>query len=59
VRPGVTGWAQTRYRYSSSVEESEKKLQYDLYYVKNMSLYLDTLILIDTAKVVLVGKGAR
>jgi sugar transferase (PEP-CTERM system associated) len=59
VRPGVTGWAQTRYRYSSSVEESEKKLQYDLYYVKNMSVYLDMLILIDTAKVVLSGKGAR
>jgi sugar transferase (PEP-CTERM system associated) len=59
VRPGITGWAQTRFTYSSTVEESETKLQYDLYYVKNMSLYLDMLILIDTAKVALLGKGAR
>ncbi len=59
VRPGITGWAQTRFTYSSSVEETEKKLQYDLYYVKNMRLSLDILILFDTAKVVLLGKGAR
>jgi sugar transferase (PEP-CTERM system associated) len=59
VRPGITGWAQTRFTYCSTVEESEKKLQFDLYYVKNMSFYLDMLILIDTAKVSLLGKGAR
>jgi len=59
VRPGITGWAQTRFTYSSTIEESERKLQYDLYYVKNMSFYLDMLILIDTAKVSLLGKGAR
>jgi sugar transferase (PEP-CTERM system associated) len=59
VRPGITGWAQTRFTYSSTVEEAETKLQYDLYYVKNMSFYMDMLILIDTAKVTLLGKGAR
>ncbi len=59
VRPGITGWAQTRFTYSSSVEETETKLQYDLFYVKNMRLFLDILILFDTAKVVLLGKGAR
>jgi len=59
VRPGITGWAQTRFAYSSTVEEAETKLQYDLYYVKNLSFYLDMLILIDTAKVILLGKGAR
>jgi sugar transferase (PEP-CTERM system associated) len=59
VRPGITGWAQTRFRYGASVEDSLVKLQYDLYYVKNMSLALDLRILVETARVVLCGEGAR
>jgi sugar transferase (PEP-CTERM system associated) len=59
IKPGVTGWAQVRYQYGSSVEDSLQKLQYDLYYVKNNSLFLDIIILIDTVQVVLTGKGSR
>ncbi|HPU53560.1 MAG TPA: TIGR03013 family PEP-CTERM/XrtA system glycosyltransferase [Burkholderiaceae bacterium] len=59
VKPGVTGWSQVRYPYGASVEDSLAKLQYDLYYVKNHSLFLDLLILMETAQVVLLGKGAR
>lgn len=59
VKPGVTGWAQVRYHYGSTVEDSQEKLQYDLYYVKNHTLFLDILILIETVAVVLTGKGAR
>ncbi len=59
VKPGITGWAQVRYPYGSSVEDSIEKLQYDLYYVKNHSLFLDLIILIDTIGVVLLGKGGR
>ena len=59
VRPGVTGWAQIRFRYASSAEDAHTKLQYDLYYVKNMSLRLDMRILTETARVVLFGEGAR
>jgi sugar transferase (PEP-CTERM system associated) len=59
VKPGVTGWSQVRYPYGASVEDSLAKLQYDLYYVKNHSLFLDLLILVETAQVVLLGKGAR
>ncbi|PIV91794.1 MAG: sugar transferase, partial [Gallionellales bacterium CG17_big_fil_post_rev_8_21_14_2_50_54_146] len=59
VKPGITGWAQVRYQYGSSVEDSLQKLQYDLYYVKNNSLFLDIIILIDTVLVVLTGKGSR
>ena len=59
VKPGVTGWAQVRYQYGSSVEDALQKLQYDLYYVKNNSLFLDILILLDTVQVVLTGKGSR
>lgn len=57
VKPGITGLAQVRYQYGASVEDSIQKLQYDLYYVKNNSLFLDILILIDTLQVVLFGKG--
>ena len=56
VRPGITGWAQTGTSCRLSVEETETKLQYDLYYVKNVTLFLDMLILFDTAKVVLLGE---
>lgn len=59
VKPGVTGWAQVRYEYGSTVEDSIEKLQYDLYYVKNHTLFLDLLIMLETVAVVLTGKGAR
>jgi lipopolysaccharide/colanic/teichoic acid biosynthesis glycosyltransferase len=59
VKPGITGWAQIKYRYGASEEDSLEKLRYDLYYIKNLSLLLDTSITIDTIKVVLFGKGAR
>ena len=59
VKPGVTGWAQVRYHYGASVEDSAEKLQYDLYYVKHHSLFLDLLVLFETVGVVLMGKGAQ
>lgn len=59
VKPGITGWAQIRYPYGASEQDAVEKLQYDLYYVKNYSLFLDCLILFQTAEVVLWGHGAR
>jgi sugar transferase (PEP-CTERM system associated) len=59
VKPGVTGWAQVRYSYGASVEDSVRKLQFDLYYVKNHSLALDFLILVETVRVVLFLQGGR
>ena len=59
VKPGVTGWAQVSYQYGSSQEDTVNKLQYDLYYVKNHSLFLDLVILFETVGVVLTGKGAQ
>lgn len=59
VKPGITGWAQVRYPYGSSLEDAVEKLQYDLYYVKNHSLFLDLIILFQTMQVVISGKGAR
>jgi lipopolysaccharide/colanic/teichoic acid biosynthesis glycosyltransferase len=59
VPPGITGWAQIRYPYAASLEEAREKLQYDLYYVKHLSVLLDLVILFHTAKVVLFGRGAR
>jgi sugar transferase (PEP-CTERM system associated) len=59
IKPGITGLAQVRYQYGASTEDALRKLQYDLYYVKNNSLFLDLLILIDTVQVVLFGKGSR
>lgn len=59
VKPGVTGWAQLRYAYGSSAEDAIEKLQYDLYYVKNQSLMLDIMVILQTVEVVLWGKGAR
>lgn len=59
VKPGVTGWAQVRYAYGATVEDSVQKLQYDLYYVKNHTLFLDLVVLMETVNVVLTGKGAR
>ncbi len=59
VKPGITGWAQIRYPYGASVEDALQKLQYDLYYVKNHTLFLDLIILLQTMQVILFGKGAR
>jgi sugar transferase (PEP-CTERM system associated) len=59
VKPGVTGWAQVRYPYGATVEDSQEKLQFDLYYVKNHTLFLDLVVLMETVGVVLTGKGAR
>lgn len=59
VRPGITGWAQVKFGYGSTIEDSERKLQFDLYYVKNMSLFLDVAIVLDTFKVMLLRRGAR
>lgn len=59
VKPGLTGWAQTQFRYGASAEDAHMKLQYDLFYVKNMSLLLDFRIIITTVRVVLLGEGAR
>lgn len=58
VRPGVTGWAQVKFRYGASQEDSHTKLQYDLYYVKNLSFALDCNILTQTIRVMLLGEGA-
>ena len=59
IRPGLTGWAQINFGYCSSVEEAKEKLRYDLYYIKNGSLALDFIILFETAKTVVFGRGAR
>lgn len=58
VKPGVTGWAQVRFRYGSSEADAHTKLQYDLYYVKNLSIVMDLRILIQTVRVVLLGEGS-
>lgn len=59
MKPGVTGWAQVRYPYGSSVEDALEKLRYDLYYIKNQSFFLDMEIILRTVMVVLLGRGAR
>jgi exopolysaccharide biosynthesis polyprenyl glycosylphosphotransferase len=59
VKPGLTGWAQVRYHYGATIDDSQQKLQYDLYYVKNHTLFLDMLIMLETVAVVLTGKGAH
>lgn len=59
VKPGITGWAQLCYPYGASEEDARQKLQFDLYYVKNHSLFLDFMITLSTVEVVLFGKGAR
>jgi len=58
VKPGVTGWAQVRYGYGATVEDALEKLQYDLYYIKNMSFFLDFLIVLSTLHKVLFAKVA-
>jgi len=59
VKPGITGWAQVRYQYAASLDDSVEKLQYDLYYIKNLSPFLDLLILLHTIQVVLLARGSR
>ncbi len=59
VRPGITGWAQVRYKYGASLEETKRKLEYDLYYVKHLSLGLDLLIMFETIKTIVLGRGAQ
>lgn len=59
VKPGVTGWAQVRYHYGATMKDSAEKLQYDLYYVKNNTLFLDLVVLFETVGVVLTGRGAQ
>ena len=59
LKPGLTGWAQVRYTYAASVEDAIEKLQYDLYYIKNLSIALDFVIVLETIKTVLTRKGAR
>jgi sugar transferase (PEP-CTERM system associated) len=58
VKPGLTGWAQVRYTYGASVEDALAKLQYDLFYIKHMSIALDLLIMLETVKTVLLRRGA-
>lgn len=59
VRPGITGWAQVQYKYGNTLDDAREKLQYDLFYIKNASVGLDLLILFQTIKIVLLGRGAR
>jgi lipopolysaccharide/colanic/teichoic acid biosynthesis glycosyltransferase len=59
VKPGITGWAQINYPYGASMEDSRHKLEYDLYYAKNYSTFLDLLIMLQTIRVVLWSEGAR
>jgi lipopolysaccharide/colanic/teichoic acid biosynthesis glycosyltransferase len=59
AKPGLTGWAQLKYGYGSTMEEMGRKLEFDLYYIKNTSFFLDAVCLFHTAKVVLTGRGAR
>ena len=59
IRPGITGWAQVRYHYGASLEETKQKLEYDLYYVKHLSLGLDLLIMFETIKTIILRRGAQ
>jgi len=59
VRPGITGWAQVNYPYGASRQDAIEKLQYDIYYIKNLSPMLDLIILARTVRIVLFGRGAR
>ena len=59
VRPGITGWAQVKYQYGASVEETRTKLEYDLFYIKHLSITLDLAVIFETIKVMLSGRGAK
>ena len=57
VKPGITGWAQVCYSYGASVEDAKEKLNYDLFYIKNMSIFMDLMVIMKTVKTVLFGEG--
>jgi lipopolysaccharide/colanic/teichoic acid biosynthesis glycosyltransferase len=59
VKPGLTGWAQVRYTYGASVEDAMQKLQYDLFYIKNLSIALDLYVIWQTVKTVILRRGSR
>ncbi len=59
IRPGITGWAQVRYRYGASLEETKRKLEFDLYYVKHQSIGIDLLIMFETIKTIILRRGAQ
>ncbi|MHB1286917.1 MAG: TIGR03013 family XrtA/PEP-CTERM system glycosyltransferase [Leptospirales bacterium] len=59
TKPGLSGWAQIRYRYGATVEDAVRKLEYDLYYIKNLSVFLDLMILMETVQVIIFRKGSR
>ena len=59
IRPGITGWAQVRYKYGSTVKDAAEKLRYDLFYIKHMSPGLDALVLFETVKTIVLGRGAK
>ena len=59
IAPGLTGWAQIKYPYGASIEDARQKLQYDLFYIKNQSLMLDAIIMFETVKIILFGRGAQ
>jgi lipopolysaccharide/colanic/teichoic acid biosynthesis glycosyltransferase len=59
IKPGLTGWAQIKYPYGASVEDAIEKLRYDLYYIKNQSFLLDAVIVFETVKTVVFGRGGR
>ena len=59
IAPGLTGWAQIKYPYGASIEDARQKLQYDLFYIKNHSLMLDAIVLFETIKIILFGRGAQ
>lgn len=59
VRPGITGWAQVQYKYGNTLADAREKLQYDLFYIKNASIFLDMLIMFQTIKIVMLGRGAK
>ena len=59
VRPGITGWAQVNYPYGNTIEDAKEKLSYELFYIKNLSVGLDILILLRTIKTVLLRRGAK
>jgi sugar transferase (PEP-CTERM system associated) len=59
IEPGLTGWAQIKYPYGASIEDARQKLQYDLFYIKNQSLILDAIIMFETIKIILFGRGGQ
>jgi lipopolysaccharide/colanic/teichoic acid biosynthesis glycosyltransferase len=59
IAPGLTGWAQIKYPYGASIDDARKKLEYDLYYIKNQSIALDATIMFETIKTILLGRGGR